>query len=92
MTVLSKFIEERPYAKPEAAAAKLIEIAHTIRIDMGRMCVGEWNDKFRAAGGSVDEYAIGRDKLIADGIITMHESGALFLFTPEGSAQFPRIA
>ncbi len=90
MAIPSKFIEEPPYAKPGAAAAKLIEIALTLRVDKGRMCVGEWNDKFRAAGGSVDEYAGGRDKPIADGIIRMHECGALFFFTAEGSARFPR--
>jgi hypothetical protein len=78
---LQKFKQERPYAKPEAAARKLIEIARTLPVDKGRMCVGKWNDLFRAAGGSVDEYAAGRDQAIADGLIVMHECGGFVMFT-----------
>lgn len=71
-----KFSQKRPYAKPEAPARKLIEIAHSLPVDKGRMCVGKWNDLFRAAGGNVAEYAAGRDQAIADGVIVMHECGA----------------
>jgi hypothetical protein len=58
----------------------LIEIARTLPVDKGRMCVGKWNDLFRAAGGSVDEYAAGRDQAIANGVIVMHECGGLLMF------------
>jgi hypothetical protein len=80
-----KFTQERPYAKPEAAARKLIEIARTLPVDKGRMCVGKWNDLFRAAGGSVDEYAAGRDQAIADGVLVMHECGGLVMFAGTAS-------
>ncbi|MDB5091798.1 MAG: hypothetical protein JWR09_5792 [Mucilaginibacter sp.] len=83
---IQKFKQERPYAKPEAAARKLIEIARTLPVDKGRMCVGKWNDLVRAAGGSVDEYAAGRDQAIADGVIVMHECGGFVMSTPTGAA------
>jgi hypothetical protein len=79
---LLKFKQERPYAKPEATARKLIEIARGLPVDKGRKCVGKWNDLFRAAGGSVDEYAAGRDQAIADGVIVMHECGGFLMFPP----------
>ncbi len=41
-----KHVKDRPYAKPEAAAARLLEIAKTLRIDEGRMPIGEWNSTF----------------------------------------------
>jgi hypothetical protein len=78
---LQKFKQERPYAKPESAARKLIEIARGLRSDQGRMCVGKWNDLFRAAGGSIDEYVAGRDQAIADGVIVMHECGGFVMFS-----------
>lgn len=76
-----KYVEPRPYANPEAAAAKLIEIAQGIRIDEGRMSVGKWNDVFRAAGGNVTEYPAGRDHAIASGVIEMHECGGVIMWT-----------
>ena len=76
-----KPVDARPYAKPEAAAAKLIEIAQGLRVDEGRMSVGKWNDAFRAAGGNVAEYSAGRDHAIASGIIQMHECGGFVMWT-----------
>ncbi len=76
-----KYVEHCPYAEPEAAAAKLIEIAQTLRIDEGRMSVGKWNDAFRAAGGNITEYVSGRDHAIASGIIQMHECGGFIMWT-----------
>lgn len=76
-----KYVEPRPYANPEAAAAKLIEIARGLRIDEGRMSVGKWNVAFRAAGGNVTEYSAGRDHAIAEGVIEMHECGGFIMWT-----------
>ena len=84
MAIPSKFVEERPYAKPEAAAAKLIEIARTLRVDKGRISVGEWNDTFRKAGGSIPEYSAGRDHACAAGIMEMHECGGFVMFKAVG--------
>lgn len=75
MAIPSKYVEPRPFADPAAAAAKLLEIAAGLPADKGRICVGRWNNIFLAAGGSVAEYAAGRDRAIADGELTMHECG-----------------
>jgi hypothetical protein len=76
-----KFTKDRPYAKPEAAAARLLEIAKTLRIDEGRMSIGEWNGTFLRGGtGNVEEYTAGRDKLVADGIIQIHECGGFIMW------------
>lgn len=76
-----KYVEDRPYAKPEAAAARLLAIASTLRIDQGRMPVGKWNSTFLCEDkASVAEYTLGRDRLIADGVIVMHECGGFFMW------------
>jgi hypothetical protein len=67
MTAFHKFIVDRPFADPAAAARKLLEIAATLPVNKGRICVGAWNDAFRKAGGSIPEYVAGRDRAIADG-------------------------
>ncbi|WP_457492193.1 hypothetical protein [Tardiphaga sp. P5_C7] len=75
-----KFVKARPYAEPADAAARLLEIAKTLRIDDGLMPIGEWNGTFLKGGGSVAEYTAGRDKLISDGIIEMHECGGFIMW------------
>jgi hypothetical protein len=76
-----KYVKDRPYAQPEAAAARLLEIAKTLRIDEGRMSIGEWNGTFLRGGtANVEEYTAGRDKLISDGIIEMHECGGFIMW------------
>ncbi|SNS35515.1 hypothetical protein SAMN05216374_0951 [Tardiphaga sp. OK246] len=75
-----KYVQARPYAQPDAAAARLLEIAKTLRIDEGRMSVGDWNGSFLKGGGNVAEYTLGRDKLIADGVIVMHECGGFIMW------------
>jgi hypothetical protein len=81
-----KFAEPSPYTAPEAAAARLLEIAKTLRNDKGHLPVGEWNGTFLKGGvGNVAEYTASRDKLINDGVIQMHGSGSIFMFTAEGA-------
>jgi hypothetical protein len=85
MAAFQKFTADRPFSTPASAARKLIEIARSLPVDKGRICVAKWNDLFRAAGGSVDEYAAGRDHAIADGLIVMHECGGFVMFTEAGA-------
>jgi hypothetical protein len=74
-----KFIQPRPYSDPANAAQRLIEIAKTLRVDREHMPVGEWNGTFLKGGiASPAEYGAGRDRLIADGVIQMHECGSMF--------------
>jgi len=75
-----KFAKDRPFAKPEAAAARLLEIAKSLRIDEGRMSIGEWNGTFLRGDATVAEYTAGRDKLVADGIIQIHECGGFIMW------------
>jgi hypothetical protein len=81
-----KHVKDRPYSKPEAAAARLLEIAKTLRIDDGLMPIGEWNSTFIWKDkASVAEYTAGRDKLVADGIIQIHECGGFIMWAKPGA-------
>lgn len=75
-----KFVEERPYAKPEAGAKFLMELIEKHRSPQGAFAnVGIVNRAFLDAGGSVAEYGAARDYAIAQGWLTMHESGCRIL-------------
>jgi hypothetical protein len=83
-----KFVEDRPYAKPDAAARRLLEIANGTDSDQGKIDVGQVNIVFLREGGSPDEYRAGISRLRADGLISMHESGGFFTFTEKGAQRF----
>jgi hypothetical protein len=52
-----KFVEPRPFADPDVAARKLIEIASTIEpVQNGRIYIELVNGPFLKAGGSGDEF------------------------------------
>jgi hypothetical protein len=52
-----KFKEHRPFATPEAAEGKLLELANAVEPDhAGRLSVEIINRQFRDAGGSYEEY------------------------------------
>lgn len=82
--LLMKYVESRPYATAEAAAARLLEIAKTIGADRrGMIPVGVWNATFlNRDKASAAEYGVGRDHLIAAGLIKMHDSGTCILWGP----------
>jgi hypothetical protein len=75
-----KFKEDRPFATPEAAERKLLELANAIEAVINR--------QFRDAGGSYEEYGAAVKAAIAHGWITMHPSGAYLSFTQEGADLF----
>ncbi|WP_457492162.1 hypothetical protein [Tardiphaga sp. P5_C7] len=79
-----KFVQARPYAKPEAAAARLLEIAKAIGADRrGIIPIGAWNATFlNRDKANVDEYTLGRDHLIAGGFIAMDGSGGYIKWGP----------
>ena len=54
----------------------------------GRFYVEKVNAAFLREGGWPDEYRAGIDKLKADGLIDMHDSGAFFRFTDKGARRF----
>ncbi|SFL93758.1 hypothetical protein SAMN03159423_4521 [Bradyrhizobium sp. NFR13] len=79
-----KFAKDRPYAKPDAAAARLLEIAKAIGADRrGMIPIGAWNATFlNRDKASAAEYALGRNQLIASGLIEMHASGGYIIWGP----------
>jgi hypothetical protein len=57
-----RFKEDRPFATPEAAERKLLELANVIEADHAeRLSVAVINKKFRGAGGSYEEIPRGGD-------------------------------
>ena len=84
-----KFVEPRPYADPEVAARKLVEIASTIEpVQNGRIYIELVNAPFLKAGGSPDEFRAGIQRAIAKGWLVRHESGTYVRFTESGAALF----
>ena len=70
-----KLKDDRPFADPEAAVSKLLEIANGLEADhAGRLAVEVINRQFRAAGGSYEEYGAAVKAAIGHGWITMHPS------------------
>jgi hypothetical protein len=58
-----KFTADRPFADPEQAARKLIEIANaTQSVQDGRIHIELVNLPFLRAGGSVEEYRAGLER------------------------------
>jgi hypothetical protein len=84
-----KFKKDRPFATPEAAERKLLELANAVEADhAGRLSVEIINRQFREAGGSYEEYGAAVKAAIAHGWITLHPSGAYLSFTQEGADLF----
>jgi hypothetical protein len=79
-----KFIEPRPYADPEAAARKLLEIANSVEpVQDGRIHIEKINGPFISQlKGSPAEYKAGLDLALARGWLWLHESGTYVKFTP----------
>lgn len=81
-----KFTADRPFAKPEAAARKLLEIVLSADIDVGQYAyTGATNTAFLQAGGSVTEYAAGRDFAIAQGWFEIDRSGTRVILLQAGA-------
>jgi hypothetical protein len=92
-----KFAEGRPFADPEAAARKLIEIANSVEaVQDGRVHIELVNGPFLYEfKGSPQEYGVGlklaidRGWLAIDrGWLAMHESGTYVKFTQAGAELF----
>lgn len=86
------YVEPRPYAKPEAAAVLLLEIAKTIGADRrGMIPVGAWNATFiNTYKGSSAKHGLGRDHLISVGIIAMDGSAGFITWEPTARLRIKR--
>jgi hypothetical protein len=71
-----KFINDRPFADPDAAARKLVEIANSAEVVQdGRIHIELINDALLNADGTPAEYRAGIEHAIAKGWLWRHESG-----------------
>jgi hypothetical protein len=89
-TRLMKFIAERPYADPEAAARKLLEIANSVEaVQDGRIHIELINWPFlHDLKASPAEYSAGLNLAIERGWLGLHESGTYVKFTQAGAELF----
>ena len=85
-----KFAEPRPYADPEAAMKKLLEIASTVEpVQDGRIHIEKINGPFLFDhGGLPAQYSAGLALAISRGLLWIHESGTYVKFTKAGSEMF----
>jgi hypothetical protein len=85
-----KYADSRPFADPEKAARKLLEIANeTEAIQDGRIHIEKINGPFLfKEGGSPVEYRAGLELAIARGWLWRHESGTYVKFTQAGADLF----
>jgi hypothetical protein len=71
-----EFLEPRPFADPDAAARKLVEIANGIEaVQDGRFFIGQLNATFLASGGSGEEFRTGIERAVTLGWLWRHEIG-----------------
>jgi len=85
-----KLVTERPYADPEKAAHKLLEIANSVEaVQDGRIHIEKINGPMLfKEGASPAEYKAGLDLAITRGWLWLHESGTFVKFTPAGAQLF----
>ena len=85
-----KFINQRPYADPEVAAPKLLEIANaTEAVQDGRIYIEKINGQFLFENcGTPEEYRAGFACAVAKGWLWKHESGTYVKLTPAGAEMF----
>jgi hypothetical protein len=85
-----KYASPRPYADPEKAARRLIEIASTIEPNPGgRIYIERINGPFLFQDQArPEEYAAGIKMAVDRGWLLMHESGTFVRFTPAGAELF----
>jgi hypothetical protein len=87
---MTKLTTDRPYADPEKAARKLIEIANaTEAVQAGRIYIERINGPMLFVEKATPaEYRAGLDLAIARGWLELHESGTFVRFTPAGAELF----
>jgi len=84
-----KYATARPYADPEKAARRILEIANTVEPIHGRIHIEKINGPFLFSDrASPAEYSAGMKLAIERGWLEMHESGTYVAFTPAGAELF----
>jgi hypothetical protein len=84
-----KFTNGRPYADPNKAARRIMEIANTIEPAQGKIYIELINYPMLFKDGATpSEYWAGLQHAIEHGWLTCHESGTFVTFTPAGADLF----
>ena len=84
-----KFATDRPWADPDQAARKLVDIANASEaVQDGRIYIELINSPFLKAGGTPNKYRAGIERAIAKGWLWLHESGTYVKFTQAGADLF----
>jgi hypothetical protein len=85
-----KYTDPRPYADPERAARRIVELAQAVEpVQDGRTHVEKINGPFLFQdGGKPAEYSAGMALCIERGWLKMHRSGTFVTFTSAGAALF----
>jgi hypothetical protein len=88
-SLLVKLTTDRPYADPEKAARRILEIANAVEPVQGRIHIEKINQPFLFRDhSSPAEYGAGLKLAIERGWLKMHESGTFVTFTPAGAELF----
>jgi len=87
---MTRFVEPRPYADPDVAARKIVELANAFEvIHDGRIYIEKINGPMLFAEKATPaEYKAGLDRAIANGWLELHESGTFVRFTQAGADLF----
>jgi hypothetical protein len=85
-----KYAADRPYADPEKAARKLLELANAVEpVQDGRIHIEKINGPFLfKEGGAPAEYLAGLEYAISRAWLWRHESGTYVKFTQAGAEMF----
>jgi hypothetical protein len=85
-----RFVEPRPYANPDVAARKIIELANACEaVQDGRIHIEKINGPILfQLKATPAEYKAGLDRAIENGWLVMHESGTFVRFTQAGADLF----
>ena len=85
-----KFAEPRPFADPDAAARKIIELANAFEtVQDGRIYIEKINGPMLfQLKASPAEYKAGLDRAIEKSWLVLHESGTFVRFTQAGADLF----
>jgi hypothetical protein len=82
-----KFVANRPFSDPEAAARKPLDLVRASIAESGlqHAYTGAVNTAFLRAGGSVDEYTAGRKYAGAQKWFEIERSGTRIILLPDGA-------
>ena len=84
-----KHAETRPYADPDKAARRIMQIANTIEPAQGKIYIELINYPMLFKDGATPaEYWAGLQNAIEKGWLVLHESGTFVTFTPAGADLF----